>query len=97
MNADCRGLPLSDRKRDLNWLCRKSKITYLSQVETFPDGAILFDYCNRFSFEGIVSKRLSSSYVSGPSRIWVKTKCPDWKRINAERHKLFEREIAEEE
>ena len=29
---------------------------YLSQVETFPDGAILFDYCNRFGFEGIVQQ-----------------------------------------
>jgi hypothetical protein len=35
-----------------------------------------------------VSKRLASRYSSGPSRNWVK--CPDWKRINAERHKLFE-------
>jgi len=28
--VDLRGLPLSDRKRDLNRLCRKPKITYLS-------------------------------------------------------------------
>jgi hypothetical protein len=65
-------------------------VPYLRQVETFPDGAILFDYCNRFGFEGIVSKRRSSRYSSGPSRSWVKTKCPGWKRANAERHKLFE-------
>jgi hypothetical protein len=25
-----------------------------------------------------------------PSRNWVKTKCPDWKRVNTGRHKLFE-------
>ena len=42
------------------------------------------------STEGVVSKRLSSRYASGPSRNSVKTKCPDWKRVNAERHKLFE-------
>ena len=60
-------------------------------VETFPDGEVLFEYCNRFAFEGIVSKRRSSRYSSGPSRNWVKTKCPDWKRINADRHKLFEK------
>jgi bifunctional non-homologous end joining protein LigD len=88
--VDLRGLPLSERKRDLERLCRKSKVPYLTQVETFPDGAILFDYCNRFGFEGIVSKRGSSRYSSGPSRNWVKTKCPGWKRINAERHRLFE-------
>ena len=67
-----------------------AKVPYLGQVETFPEGAILFDYCNKFGFEGVVSKRRSSRYASGPSRNWVKTKCPDWKRINAERHKLFE-------
>src|SRR5215813_3266144 len=40
--------------------------------------------------EGIVSKRRTSGYVSGPWRHWVKTKCPNWKRENAERHRLFE-------
>jgi ATP dependent DNA ligase domain len=85
-----RALPLSERKRDLERLCRKSKVPYLSQVEMFPDGAILLDFCNRFGFEGIVSKRKGSRYSSGPSRNWVKTKCPGWKRINAERHRLFE-------
>jgi hypothetical protein len=28
--------------------------------------------------------------MSGPSRHWTKTKCPNWKRANAERHRLFE-------
>jgi hypothetical protein len=37
------------------------------------------------------SKRRASGYSSGPSHHWIKTKCPDWKRDNAERHKLFER------
>ena len=38
----------------------------------------------------MVSKRLASRYTGGPSRNWVKTKCPGWKRINAERYRLFE-------
>ena len=29
-------------------------------------------------------------YSGGPSRNWVKSKCPGWKRINAERYRLFE-------
>jgi hypothetical protein len=37
-----------------------------------------------------VSKRLTARYSSGPSRNWNKTKCPGWKRINAERYRLFE-------
>jgi ATP-dependent DNA ligase len=68
----------------------ESKVPYLSLVETFADGAVLFDYCNKFGFEGIVSKRRRSRYSSGPSRNWVKTKCPGWKRINVGRHKMFE-------
>ena len=74
--VDLRGLLLSERKRDLDRLCRKSRVPFLSQVETFPDGEVLFDHCSKFGFEGIVSKRKGSRYSSGPSRNWVKTKCP---------------------
>ena len=51
--VDLRGLPLSERKRDLIRLCRKSKVPFLRQVQTFPDGALLFDHCNKFGFEGV--------------------------------------------
>ena len=88
--VDLRGLPLSERKRDLHRLCVKSKVPFMREVQTFPDGPALFEHCNKFGFEGVVSKRLASRYSSGPSRNWVKTKCPNWKRINAGRHKLFE-------
>ena len=61
----------------------------------------MLDHCNQFGFEGIVSKRLASRYSSGPSRNWVKSKCPEWRRINAERWRIFEGPkkpvIAEEE
>jgi bifunctional non-homologous end joining protein LigD len=87
--VDLRGLPLSERRRDLERLSRKARVPYLKLVETFPDGAVLFDHCNQFGFEGIVSKRRSSRYSSGPSRNWVKVKCPGWKRINAERWRIF--------
>ena len=73
---DLRGLPLWERKRDLARLCRRSHTPFLKQVETFPDGEVLFDHCNRFGFEGVVSKRLSSRYMSGPSRRWIKVKWP---------------------
>jgi len=73
--VDLRGLPLSGRKRDLNRLCRKSRVPFLKHVQTFPDGAVLLEHCNNFGFEGVVSKRLSSRYVSGPSRHWTKSKC----------------------
>jgi bifunctional non-homologous end joining protein LigD len=85
-----RSLPLSERKRDLSRLCRQSHTTFLKQIETFPDGEVLFDHCNKFGFEGVVSKRRASGYTSGPSRHWVKIKCPGWKRDNQERFSLFE-------
>ena len=89
-NVDLRALPLSERKRDLTRLCRKSKVPFLKEVQTFPNGTLLLDHCNKFGFEGVVSKRLASRYSSGPSRNWAKTKCPGWKRINAERWRIFE-------
>jgi len=89
--VDLRGLPLSERKRDLHRLCAKLKVPFLKEVQTFPDGAVLLEHCNKFGFEGVVSKRLSSRYMSGPSRLWTKSKCPDWKRDDANRYKLFEK------
>ena len=87
--VDLRGLPLSERKRDLHRLCTRSRVPFMKEVQTFPNGALLFEHCNKFAFEGVVSKRLGSRYASGPSRNWVKTKCPDWRRINSERWRIF--------
>ena len=88
--VDLRGLPLSERKRDLHRLCTKARVPFMKEVQTFPDGPVLFEHCSKFGFEGVVSKRLISRYSSGPSRHWQKVKCPDWKRINAERWRIFE-------
>jgi hypothetical protein len=62
----------------------------MREVQTFPNGPLLLEHCSKFGFEPIVSKRLSSRYSSGPSRHWFKVKCPGWKRINAERWRIFE-------
>jgi ATP dependent DNA ligase domain len=75
--VDLRGLPLSKRKHDLPRLCSKSRVLFLKQVQSFPDGAVLLEYCNKFGFEGVVSKRLSLRYVSGPSRHWSKIEVPE--------------------
>jgi ATP-dependent DNA ligase len=44
---------------------------------TDQDGATLFVQACRMGLEGIVSKRLSAPYRSGPSRDWIKVKNPD--------------------
>jgi bifunctional non-homologous end joining protein LigD len=66
--VDLRHLPLAERKRDLERLCRRAKVPCMRQVQTFPNGQLLF--------EGVVSKRLDRPYVSGPCKCWVKVKCP---------------------
>ena len=71
--------------------CRGARVPYLHQVEVFADAEVLFDYCNRFGFEGVVSKRRQSGYASGSSRWWVKVKYPEWKRANSERWRVFEK------
>ena len=88
--VDLRVLPLTERKRDLHRLCRKSRVPFMREVQTFPNGKLLFDHCGKFGFEGVVSKRRASGYSGGPSRNWVKSKCAGWKRINSERYRLFE-------
>jgi bifunctional non-homologous end joining protein LigD len=39
-------------------------------------GNVVFHHACKLGFEGIVSKRLGSPYVSGRSRHWVKRKNP---------------------
>jgi ATP-dependent DNA ligase len=88
--VDLRQLPLLQRKRDLRRLSRKSRVPFMREIETFPDGRVLLAHCNHFGFEGVVSKRAAARYVSGRSGSWLKAKCPDWKAENEYRHLLFE-------
>jgi bifunctional non-homologous end joining protein LigD len=56
-DVDLRDLPLLERKCDLSRLCRKSKVPCLKEVQTLPNGPVPFERCNKFGFEGVVSKR----------------------------------------
>jgi ATP-dependent DNA ligase len=40
------------------------------------DGGLIFQQACKMGLEGIVSKRLSAPYRSGPSRNWIKVKNP---------------------
>jgi bifunctional non-homologous end joining protein LigD len=44
---------------------------------TDDDGATIFRHACRMGLEGIVSKRLTATYRSGPSRDWLKIKNPN--------------------
>lgn len=88
--VDLRSLSFTERQKDLKRLCANRRVPCLYLVETFPEGDPLLEWCSSYGLEGIVSKRRTSGYASGPWRHWVKTKCAHWKRENAERHRLFE-------
>jgi bifunctional non-homologous end joining protein LigD len=46
-------------------------------AHTAEDGATIFQQACKLGLEGIVSKKLSAPYRSGPSRDWIKVKNPD--------------------
>ncbi len=54
----------------------------------YCDGDTLFDVCAEHGHEGVVAKRLDSTYLPGRrSRTWLKRKCPEWKRDHAPRRR----------
>jgi ATP-dependent DNA ligase len=74
---DVRRLPLVDRKKHLVKLVGKRQLGIVLSEHTDEDGALVFMHACKMGLEGIVSKRLSAPYRSGPSRDWIKVKNPD--------------------
>jgi bifunctional non-homologous end joining protein LigD len=74
---DLRHIPLLDRKRRLARLLSGRRLGIVLSDHTNEDGATIFRQACRMGLEGIVSKRLSAPYRSGPSRDWLKVKNPD--------------------
>jgi bifunctional non-homologous end joining protein LigD len=74
---DLRPRPLSDRKARLARLLARPPAGIVYNEHTEEDGAVVFRHACKLGFEGIVSKRLSAPYRSGPSRDWIKVKNPD--------------------
>jgi ATP-dependent DNA ligase len=57
---------------------RKKRLTLTGIVmNEHTDARVVFEQACRMGLEGIVSKRLTASYQSGPSRHWLKIKNPD--------------------
>ena len=74
---DLRPLPLGERKARLAKLLTRKTGGIVFNEHTEEDGAIVFRHACKLGLEGIVSKRLSAAYQSGPSRDWIKVKNPD--------------------
>jgi bifunctional non-homologous end joining protein LigD len=74
---DLRGMPLGDRKKRSARLLGGRRLGIVLSDHTDDDGATIFRHACRMGLEGIVSKRLTAPYRSGPSRDWLKIKNPD--------------------
>ena len=73
---DIRRQPQIERKTALKWVLRKARegIQYVEHAEGHGD-KLFAAVCN-LGLEGIVSKKLTAPYRSGPSKAWIKVKNP---------------------
>jgi bifunctional non-homologous end joining protein LigD len=74
---DLRPQPLGECKAKLAKLLGRKTGGIVFNEHTDEDGATVFRHACKLGFEGIVSKRLTAPYRSGPSRDWIKVKNPD--------------------
>jgi bifunctional non-homologous end joining protein LigD len=72
---DLRKLPLLDRKTRLEKLLKEAKAPIRLSPFVEGDGPHVFEAFRDKGLEGVVSKRVDSSYRSGRSNIWLKAKC----------------------
>ncbi|MFY9835058.1 MAG: DNA ligase [Xanthobacteraceae bacterium] len=73
---DLRRTPIELRKRTLAKLLRRPHAGIVLNEFFEGDGDVLFAHACKLGCEGIVSKRLGSTYRSGRSPHWVKVKNP---------------------
>ena len=73
---DLRREPIETRKSTLKSLLRCKHAGIAFNAHFIADGAIVYRQACALGCEGIVSKRLGSSYRSGRADCWVKVKNP---------------------
>ena len=88
---DQRLKPLGTRRAKLKTLMGRVESQLIGYSEAFSEPVPLLAACAARGMEGIVSKRLDRPYRSGPSKEWLKTKCPQWREENSWRHEFFQR------
>jgi bifunctional non-homologous end joining protein LigD len=73
---DLRREPLERRKVLLMRLLARARVGLEVNDHIAETGDVVFRHACQLGFEGIVSKRLGSPYISGRSRTWLKFKNP---------------------
>jgi bifunctional non-homologous end joining protein LigD len=71
---DVRSLPLEERRPVLQGVLKWSDPLRITEQMTGDGAALLKDAC-RDGWEGLIAKRLGTTYVSTRSRDWLKLKC----------------------
>jgi bifunctional non-homologous end joining protein LigD len=84
---DLRRLPIENRKRMQSKLVRGPRPGIVLNEHYEGDGEIVFQHACKLGCEGIVSKRLGSTYSSGRSKYWVKVKNPKAPAVTCEAEK----------
>jgi bifunctional non-homologous end joining protein LigD len=90
---DLRRTPIEQRKRILAKLMRRQHAGIVMNEIFEGDGDVLFAHAGKLGCEGIVSKRLGSSYCSGRSPHWVKVKNPKAPAVKREAEEDWRREV----
>ena len=88
---DMRNLPFIERKAALVDLLRNPGAGILFNEHIVEDGPVVFAHACRLGAEGIVSKKVDSTYRSGPCRVWVKVRNPASTAVQRERSALWNR------
>ena len=81
---DLRREPIEARKGKLARLLTKAAAGLQYNEHIADQGEVVFRHACQLGYEGIVSKRLGSRYVSGRCRDWLKIKNPDAPAVKRE-------------
>jgi ATP-dependent DNA ligase len=81
---DLRNQKLIDRKTRLAKVLARGGAAIQFNEHLAHDGPAVFEHACRLGLEGIVSKRMDSPYRSGPSKVWLKSKNPQWEAMRRE-------------
>jgi bifunctional non-homologous end joining protein LigD len=88
---DLRNHLFLERKAALARLLLDSEGGILLNEHIAEDGPTVFAHARQLGAEGIVSKRIDSTYQCGPCRVWIKVRNPASVAVQRERSEIWNR------